>query len=337
MTKPRIALVASLFSATAALAACGGSDSTGTAVLDRATHATTDSCALARPDFGGPATAADRALFAYDASAPLNLKTTVDSTRNGVEFSTISYTSPDGGSVPGIMTRPVGRSGLRPGIVVMHPSSAPTLPVTGAMLAMGEAHSLAQRGAVVIAIDAPSVRRGGSTALTFTAQDRRDQTQLIRDLQRAVDVLLAQGNVDPARIGFTGYSYGGMVGVQFSGIERRLKAAAITAGHGGHVTLATNKTLLQNLSTLSCATRTAWFRDMTPIEAVRFIPGAAPTALLFQIGRFDTAVLPEDAQAVYDAASSPKEVRYYDTGHVLNSQAVIDRFAWLAKQVGIDP
>jgi len=32
-----------------------------------------DTCAIARPDFGGPASAADRALFAYDATAPLNL------------------------------------------------------------------------------------------------------------------------------------------------------------------------------------------------------------------------------------------------------------------------
>jgi uncharacterized protein len=313
----------------------GGAEASASALV---LHRTTpDSCAIARPDFGGPATAADRALFAYDASAPLNLRMTVDSTKNGVEFSTISYSSPDGGSVPGIMTRPVGRSGLRPGVVVMHPSSAPTLPVTGAMLAMGEAHSLAQRGAVVIAIDAPSVRRGGSTSLTFTAQDRRDQIQLMKDLQRAVDVLLAQGSVDPARIGFTGYSYGAIVGVHFAGVERRLKAAVITAGIGGWVTMATDKNRIQNLSTVSCAARNAWFRDNTPIEGIRFIPGASPTALLFQIARFDTAVLPEDARAAYDAASSPREVLYYDTGHALDPQAVLDRYAWLAKQVCIDP
>jgi len=159
----------------------------------------------------------------------------------------------------------------------------------------------------------------------------------MKDLQRAVDVLLAQDNVDAARIAFTGYSYGGMVGVHFVGIERRLKAAVITAGHGGMVTLATAGNRIQSLSTVPCATRTAWFRDNTPIEGIRFIPGASPTALLFQIARFDTAILPEDAQAAYDAASSPKEVLYYDTGHALDPQAVMDRFAWLARQVGIDP
>src|SRR5689334_14591366 len=131
--RPAMPLVA-VAAAVVVLAACGAGDP-----VDTVTDATADTCALARPDFGGPATAADRALFAYDASAPLDLKQTVDSTRNGVELSTISFGSPGGGSVPGIMARPVGRPGPRPGIVVMHPSSSPTLPVTGARLAWSEA------------------------------------------------------------------------------------------------------------------------------------------------------------------------------------------------------
>ena len=79
-----------------------------------------ESCAPARPDFGGVATAADRALFAYDASAPLDLQRAVDSTSNGVEVSAISFSSPDGGSVTGMLFDPVTRSSLRPGIVLMH-------------------------------------------------------------------------------------------------------------------------------------------------------------------------------------------------------------------------
>jgi len=296
-----------------------------------------DTCAVARPDFGGPATAADRALFTYDASAPLNLQKTLESTANGVQASVISYTSPDGGSVPGLMVEPVGRTGLRPGVVVMHASGSPTGPIKGARIAYFEMHAIAQRGAVVIGIDAPYFRRGGSAGPRFIAADRAEQIQLMKDLQRAVDVLIAQGNVDPARIGFTGYSYGGMVGVHFAGIERRLKAAVITAGFGGDVTHSTNAANLQVvMGGLSCATRNAWFRNMVPIEPIRYISGASPTALLFQIARFDTAVLPDDAQAAYDAASSPKEVLYYDSGHGLTPQAPGDRYAWLARQIGID-
>jgi fermentation-respiration switch protein FrsA (DUF1100 family) len=77
---------------------------------------------------------------------------------------------------------------------------------------------------------------------------------------------------------------------------------------------------------------------MTPIEPIRFIPHASTTALLFQAGRVDNLVPPADAQALYDAASSPnKELRWYDAGHVLPPQASTDKHDWLHKQIGIDP
>ena len=79
-----------------------------------------DSCAVERPDFGGPATAADRDLFAYDVNAPLNLQKTVENTIDGVEVSRISFDSPGGGSATGMLFDPVTRSSLRPGIVLMH-------------------------------------------------------------------------------------------------------------------------------------------------------------------------------------------------------------------------
>jgi hypothetical protein len=60
------------------------------------------------------ATTADRALFAYDVSAPLNLHQTVESTTNGVEVSALSFNSPDGGLVTGLLFDPVTRSSLRP-------------------------------------------------------------------------------------------------------------------------------------------------------------------------------------------------------------------------------
>src|SRR5215207_3964195 len=187
-----------------------------------------DSCAVARPDFGAVATAADRAQFAYDVAAPLNLQKTVESTNNGVEVSAISFGSPDGGSVTGLLFDPITRSSLRPGIVLMHgmPGNARGM-ATYAQL-------LAEQGAVVIAIDAPFARRGGEPVRLIT-QDRAEQIQLIKDLQRAVDVLRARTNIDDGRIADLGISYGGAIGALFVGIERRLKAAVLVVGDGGLV------------------------------------------------------------------------------------------------------
>jgi dienelactone hydrolase len=288
-----------------------------------------DSCALARPDFAGAATAADRALFAYGVDAPLNLQKTVESTIRGVEVSAISFGSPDGGSVPGLLFDPVTRSSLRPGIVLMH-----GLPGTARQMA-GEGQALAERGAVVIAIDAPFARRSGSP-VRFGAADRTEQVQLIKDLQRAVDVLRARPNVDGARVAYVGISYGGAMGALFVGVERRLKAAALVVADGGLVSHFTGPEDSGFLAGLSCATRVGWFRSMAPVEPIRFIPNASPTALLLQNGRSDTLVPAADAEALHAAAPQASTIRWYDAGHGLNQQAWFDRLDWLHQTIGLD-
>ena len=327
--KPTIALAALL------VATCAGSrDEPSTALTEPSapaagTGVVVDSCAVARPDFGGVATATDRALFAYDASAPLNLRKTVESTSNGVEVSAISFGSPDGGSVTGLLFDPVTRSGLRPGIVLMH-----GMPGSARVMA-GQGQGLAEHGAVVIAIDAPFARRGGAP-LRYGADDRAEQIQLIKDLQRAVDVLRARANVDDERIAYLGISYGGAMGALFVGVERRLKAAALVVGDGGLVSHSTGPEDVGLMTSLSCAGRVNWFRAMAPIEPIRFLPHASPTPLLLQNGRLDNLVPPADAEALHKAAPEPKSIRWYNAGHSLNVQALRDRHEWLNGQIGLD-
>jgi uncharacterized protein len=288
-----------------------------------------DSCAVERPDFGGAATAADRNLFAYDVNAPLNLHEAVENTTDGVEISSISFDSPDGGSVTGMLFDPVTRSSLRPGIVLMHglPGSARVM--------TPYAQVLAQHGAVVIAIDAPFARRGGEP-VRFSTEDRAEQIQLIKDLQRAVDVLRARVNIDDERLAYLGISYGGAMGALFVGIERRLKAAVLVVGDGGLVSHFTGPEDVNFMAGLSCATRVAWFRAMAPVEPIRFIPHATPTPLLLQNGRTDNLVPPADAQALHAAAPQPKTILWYDAGHGLDQQALLDRHDWLRERIGLD-
>ena len=290
--------------------------------------ANADSCAVARPDFGA-ATSADRDLFAYDVNAPLKLQETVESTKNGVEVSRISFDSPDGGSVTGLLFDPVTRSSLRPGIVLMH-----GMPGNARSTAAG-AQLLAERGAVVIAIDAPFARRGGSP-VRFSPEDRAEQIQLIKDLQRAVDVLRARVNVDDERIAYLGISYGGAMGALFVGIERRLATAVLVVADGGLVSHFTGPEDLNFMAGLTCATRVAWFRAMTPVEPIRFIAHAAPTTLLLQSGRLDNLVPAADAEALHAATPEPRTIRWYDAGHGLDQQALFDRLDWLHERIGLD-
>jgi dienelactone hydrolase len=198
----------------------------------------------------------------------------------------------------------------------------------------GLAQHYAQHGAVVIAIDAPFARRLGPP-VRHTAQDRAEQIQLIKDLQRAVDVLRSRPNVDDDRIAYMGVSYGGAMGALFVGIERRLKTAALVVGHGGPVSHSTGPEGFKHISGLPCATRVAWIRAMAPIEPIRFI-GHANVPLLLQNGTFDDLIPRPDAEELHLAAPQPKEVRWYDTGHNLNQQAVADRLQWLHEKIGLD-
>ena len=286
-----------------------------------------DSCSGARPDFG-VATAADRELFAYDVDAPLNLQKTVTSTTDGVEVSTISFASPDGGLVTGLLWDPVTRSGLRPGMVILHglPGSA------SAMAGIGQAY--ARLGAVVIAIDAPFARRAGP-ALTFTVQDRVEQVQVIKDMQRAVDVLRARPNVDDDRIAFLGFSWGAATGALFVGIERRLNTAALVVGHGGQVSHATGPEGFAHIAGIPCASRVAWIRAMAPVEPIRYV-GNANAPLLLQNGRLDEFVPVYEAEELHAAAPPTSAIRWYDAGHGLTQQAGTDRRTWLQERIGID-
>jgi len=320
--KPVIALLVLI------MAACGGSAAEPN-IAPNEPSLVVDSCAVTRPDFGGAASAADRGLFAYDVNAPLNLQKVVESTNGGVEISAISFSSPDGGSVTGLLFDPVTRSSLRPGIVLMH-----GMPGTARGMAP-YAQLLAQFGAVVIAIDAPFARRGGEP-VRLTPEDRTEQIQLIKDLQRAVDVLRARRNVDGARIACVGISYGGAMGALFAGIERRLKAAVLVVGDGGLVSHFTGPEDSNFMASVSCVTRLNWFRAMGPIEPIRFIPHASPTSLLLQSGRSDNLVPAADAEALHAAAPDPKTIRWYDAGHGLNQQAVFDRHDWLHEKIGFD-
>ena len=316
------------------MAACGGSELVTAVDPITKPPIAADSCAVARPSLGAPATQADLAQFAYDADAPLNLKKVVENTSGGVEFSGITYDSPAGGQVPGILVNPVNRSSLRPAIILMHGAPGSS---RDAWL-INDAKTYASYGAVVIAIDAPFSRRTNFNAtVQMTKQDRVEQIQLMKDLQRAVDVLRAQPNVDKDRIAYVGVSYGGAMGVQFAAIDHRIKAAALVVGNGGWVTQMTQAGDLAFIGSLSCATRTAWFREMIPIEPIRYFAFAKPTPLLLQNGQQDEAVSAADAQVLHNAAPEPKKLLWYNAGHNLTQQAVFDRHDWLVQQIGLDP
>jgi dienelactone hydrolase len=265
-------------------------------------------------------------LFDYNPEEPLDIVETGSGRTGDIAAHDFTYRSPKGGRVPATLLVPDG-AGPFPGIVLMHglPSDRRAMLSTGTLLA--------QVGAVVILIDAPFARpeNAGRDALTFTAQDRDEQVQLIVDLRRAVDVLLERPEVDADRLAYFGVSYGGAMGGLLAGVEDRLQAYVLVVGDGGLVTHATGPEDWPNgdLFRFSQSRREAWLEAMWPIEPLHYVGHAAPAALLYQNGTQDPLVPPADARRYQTAGSEPKTLLWYEAGHGLPRAALKDAVEWL--------
>jgi uncharacterized protein len=314
-----------------AVAACGN---------NQASPAARSATTVTPPSSGATAPAEVTRLFTYDRRQPLAVTGLGGNTGRlpaevlaGITVEAITYASPKGGEVPALVVAPKGR-GPFPGVIVQHglPSTKQDFLPVGV--------DLARTGAVAILIDAPFNRpRQGRVRgdLSLTPKDRDEQIQLIIDLRRAVDLLAARPDVD-RRLAYVGVSYGAAMGGLLAGVEHRIKAYVLAVGDGGLVSHFTGPDDTDGpLQRLPAAERERWLAAMRPIEPIRFISRAAPAALLFQAGTNDELIPQQDARRYHQAASQPKQVRWYAAGHELNCTAGKDMMAWLARHIRINP
>ena len=275
-------------------------------------------------------------LFEYDSSAPLDIEAEPILELMGYSYQDLTYASPKGGRVPATLLIPAGSSGPFAGIILMH--GLPGDRTNNASFARG----LAATGAVVLTIDAPFARpenrSRSSWPLTFDEVDRLEQIQLMIDLRRGVDLLIAREDVDPQRLAYVGYSYGAAMGGLLAGMEPRIKAFGLMVGDGGIVSHFTDSygTPLTELERLPDEQRETWLRLMEPIEPIRFVGRAAPGSLFFQNALRDEAVTRDDALAYQTAGSEPKKIEWYESSHFLPGEAFQHMADWLGTKIGID-
>jgi dienelactone hydrolase len=264
-------------------------------------------------------------LFEYDREVPLDIQEVSRRTEDGLSVIEINYASPKGGRVPATLVVPQ-ETGPLAGLVMQRSME----------LEFGMRY--AHYGAVVIYVDPPSFRpqdTGPRGILTFTEGDREEQIQLIIDLRRAIDLLMARPDVDPERIAYLGVSYGGAMGGLLAGIDHRLQACVLVVGDGGFVTHETNPENLTMPMNEFFEDYKAWIDAMWPIEPIHYVNHASPTPLLFQNAVQDEYVNVEDAIRYQDMASEPKHVIWYDSEHwPLPDEAVLDSARWLQQFIG---
>jgi dipeptidyl aminopeptidase/acylaminoacyl peptidase len=269
-------------------------------------------------------------VFRYDRTAPLHYRDSIIRIVEGIEVRAFRFASPGGGDATGLLFVPPDEGPLA-GVLLQHGMPADAAYMTP------QAVYLARHGAVVLALDAPFARRLGPP-IFLTPADSAEQVQLIQDLQRATDVLLGRGDVDPQRLAYVGRSYGGAMGALLAGVERRLKTYILAVADGGLVshTIGADGARDRPQGVLEGQWQ-AWLQAMQPIEPIRFVHRSPPASIFFQSAREDRNVPVADAEALHRAAGEPRVVRWYDTGHALDVQAYLDQLLWLHQTIGITP
>ena len=263
--------------------------------------------------------------FAYDADAPLGLRDRGVVRRVGrIAIRDVSYASPRGGRVPGLLVVPSGR-GRHPAVIYLHGAGGNRLQF------LSEAVAMAKRGAVALTIDAAESRPGTRPPGTGVAGVRRiveTGIQTVVDVRRAVDVLESLPTVDAKRIAFVGWSAGARTGAVVAGVERRVKALDLIAGGAAPVSVYT--------AVAPARFRAQLGRLLAKIDPLRHVARASPSALLFQAGRRDELVPRPALVALMRAGSQPKQVRWYDSGHRPHARALRDSRQWLARELGLE-
>ena len=284
-------------------------------------------CVLAAPAlFGGPRAALPPSAFAYDASLPLDLRQTAVETRGSVEIRDITFANLSGGRIAAYVVEPKdGRKWA--GILFVHWYA--DAPDSNRTQFLAQAIELAPRGVVSLLIatmwSAPGWFEHRNPADDFDASVHQ-----VKELRRALDVLLAQPKVDAARIAYVGHDFGAMYGAVLAGVEsHRVRAWALQAG------TASFSTWFLLGRKLGDSERKAVVDRLAPLDPLLYIGAAAPSPVLFQFARKDRYVTEDDANAFFAAAKDPKTILWYDGGHELNAQAIEDRQRWLAERLAL--
>ena len=263
-------------------------------------------------------------LYAYDRAEPLDIKLASKGSRAGYTLYDVSFALPKGHRADGLLAVPQGQ-GRKPAVVWMHSS--------GALAYLGDAVLLAQGGAVSLIVNAP-----GADAPGTPEGDRDSMIAAVVALRRAADMLQARDDVDAQRIAIVGHSFGAMMSAVAASIDPRFKAAVFEVGLLGmsiHIGTSPHP-WAQGVRKQLGAGLAHYLEVISVVDAEHYVGHAPAIPKLFQSAWYDPGVPHEDALKFYEAASGPKEFKWYDTAHDIDDIAAIaDRAQFLAKALGL--
>lgn len=274
--------------------------------------------------------------FDYDASQPLDIQDKIIQETNDFTIHDLTYASPKGGRVPAFLVVPK-RKGPLAAVLFGHYGLGKRSEF------IPEAKLYAKAGAVSLLPDYPWDRpepwRKTLNHYDKPELDQAAHVQAVVDLRRGIDLLLARSDVDAKRLAYVGHSYGAQWGSILSAVDKRMKTSVLMAGvaEEADIELRSNDPdIVEFRKNQPPGQLEKYIHVVNQLDAVHFVAHAAPVAVLLQFANFEHYFDKTSMQHYIDAASEPKKVLWYDTGHELNDpQALRDRYAWLAAEIGV--
>lgn len=264
--------------------------------------------------------------FAYDDSRPLDLQETARREENGAVLRDVTYATLDGGRNAATLIAPRTKPGsASPAVLFVHWYGPPE-PTSNRTQFIPDGIALAGLGITSLLIDTPwSVPEYFKTRTR--AEDYARSVRQVRDLRRALDVLVSQPGIDAARVAYVGHDFGAMYGTLAAAHDPRITHVVFMAG-----TASFSDWFLYGPPALEGDARDRFVKELAPLDPVRWLPRLRGP-LLMQFADNDEHVPAKRRELLAAAAPAGADVRVYKAGHELNTEATRDRLAWLRQQL----
>ena len=263
----------------------------------------------------------DEALFAYDASADLRLRTLGVESRGPATVVDLAFDGGSGADVKAYLVWPEV-PGPHAGVLWVHWLGEPA--TTNRTQFLSEAVALAPKGIASLLVDA-MWSAPEWYAKRVPEEDFENSRRQVVALRRAMDVLVAQG-VDTNRLGVVGHDYGGMYAMLMAGADPRAKT---------YVYVATAPSLSHwAFFARQPKSKVEYLRQNAVLELTDALRRVTNASTLFQFGTRDAYVSRADTAVLLGAAQGTKERKLYEAEHEMGlPEIAADRDAWLLKEL----
>jgi dipeptidyl aminopeptidase/acylaminoacyl peptidase len=170
----------------------------------------------------------------------------------------------------------------------------------------------------------------GILLTTVRAHDHSDGEMItfgmkeIDDLEAWYQYLVTRNDIDPEKIGMLGNSYGGMLAIQFTAHNKKIKAVVADCAFSSlNDTVETSVEYFTDLPAFPFAPLIVFWAERETgfktedIDATKWIAQISPRPVFLMQGGADVVISADSGQRLYDAAGEPKELWFDpELGHV---------------------